>query len=544
MSDVQTIIKDLLRRANVDASKIDVSAISKFVKGIGVGQRGTIRESLEDVINLFQIDAVESNGVLKFTTRGKSSVVTLTKDDLVPINNDPNEVVNVTRKQWFDLPDRIDLVFPDYGNEYDFSTESGNRSVLPTNNSKTVQTNVVLTSVDAKTIAEVFLDTAWQEKFLFSFNTYLKHAYLEPGDVITLTYYNRNWLIRLTKVKTTGSVLELEGISSDIGTYSQPQVTGSTSRPVVTVSFADDTTLVILDIPLVNEASDVPGYFVAVRKLSTDINWRYADIYKSTNNVSFASDQTIGLSSISGTANTILPSPPSTIYPDLSSVVTVTLGGGTLASNTLDNLLNGSNAAVLGDELLQFTTATLIGPSTYTLSGFLRGRRGTEWATGTHQIGERFVLLGSEVANRDISSGEIGAQIYLKAVSNGQTESDVTATAFTPASIRLKPFSPVEIKGTRDVSNNLTITWVRRSRIGGEWKDLIDVPLGEASESYQVDIMNGSTVVRTLTSTSPTASYSAANQTTDFGSPQSSLTVKVYQMSATVGRGTAGTATV
>jgi hypothetical protein len=36
---------------------------------------------------------------------------------------------------------------------------------------------------------------------------------------------------------------------------------------------------------------------------------------------------------------------------------------------------------------------------------------------------------------------------------------------------------------------------------------------------------------------SPTAEYSAAEQTSDFGSLQSSVAVKIYQLSGIVGRG-------
>ena len=68
--------------------------------------------------------------------------------------------------------------------------------------------------------------------------------------------------------------------------------------------------------------------------------------------------------------------------------------------------------------------------------------------------------------------------------------------------------------------------------------------VGEASEAYDVDVMNGGTVVRTLTATSSTVTYTAAQQTTDFGSPQSSVTVRVYQRSAVIGRGFPGIATI
>ncbi len=102
------------------------------------------------------------------------------------------------------------------------------------------------------------------------------------------------------------------------------------------------------------------------------------------------------------------------------------------------------------------------------------------------------------------------------------------------------------IAGERDGSNNLTVTWVRRARLYAEWADGIDVPLDEPSEAYELDVLNGGgAVVRTITSlSSATASYSAADQTTDFGAPQPSVAVNVYQISSRVGRGFPGQATV
>jgi hypothetical protein len=71
------------------------------------------------------------------------------------------------------------------------------------------------------------------------------------------------------------------------------------------------------------------------------------------------------------------------------------------------------------------------------------------------------------------------------------------------------------------------------------------VPLNEASEAYEVDILDGTgQVVRPLSSTSPSVIYSAADQTTDFGSLQGAIAIAVHQLSASVGRGFAGRATL
>jgi len=101
----------------------------------------------------------------------------------------------------------------------------------------------------------------------------------------------------------------------------------------------------------------------------------------------------------------------------------------------------------------------------------------------------------------------------------------------------------VHIAGTRD-AGDLTITWIRRARLNAEWRDLYDVPIDEPTESYEIDILDGDDVVRTLTATTTTVEYTSAQQTTDFGSPQASVSVAIYQISSRIGRGHAGTATI
>ena len=85
--------------------------------------------------------------------------------------------------------------------------------------------------------------------------------------------------------------------------------------------------------------------------------------------------------------------------------------------------------------------------------------------------------------------------------------------------------------------SGVTLSWIRRTRIGGDGWGL-DVPLGEEREAYEVDILSGGAVVRTLASDAPSVLYAAADELADFGTPQGSLSVAIYQLSTTVGRGT------
>lgn len=98
----------------------------------------------------------------------------------------------------------------------------------------------------------------------------------------------------------------------------------------------------------------------------------------------------------------------------------------------------------------------------------------------------------------------------------------------------------------RNVSagGDLTLTWVRRTRIGGDSWDVVEVPMGEADESYEIEILDEGVVKRVLNSTGPAVVYAAAEQVIDFGTPRSAYSVRVYQMSAVVGRGAPLEATV
>ena len=123
----------------------------------------------------------------------------------------------------------------------------------------------------------------------------------------------------------------------------------------------------------------------------------------------------------------------------------------------------------------------------------------------------------------------------------------------------LRPFSVAHVDQpwrTPRTPGDLTIRWTRRSRAlaADSWGGL-EVPLAEELEAYEVEIIDpGSgpgqalpTVKRVLSTATTSAVYTAAQQTADWGGPLGpgdSLDIRIYQLSALVGRGTAKTVTI
>jgi len=193
--------------------------------------------------------------------------------------------------------------------------------------------------------------------------------------------------------------------------------------------------------------------------------------------------------------------------------------------------------------VIQFANAELVAERTYALSRLLRGQAGTEWAMASPlPAGSSFVLLDQHIVPVASGIDTLERTVQLRIVAAGRDHADPAALVLplTPKATALRPLAPVHLNAGR-AAGGVTFSWVRRTRTDGDnWVG--EVPLGEDSEQYVLDILSGPAVVRSIIVAAPMALYASADELSDFGTPQSILRVRVAQLSATVGHGFAAEA--
>ena len=186
-----------------------------------------------------------------------------------------------------------------------------------------------------------------------------------------------------------------------------------------------------------------------------------------------------------GTALSPLAAASPLLYDRHSSVV-VDLAAAdlTLTEATMRQLAMGANRALLGNEIVQFASAEPLGEGQWRLSGFLRGRGGTESEVNQHAAGDVFALLdGTGTLLSPEAVGDLpGAAVV--AISLG--DSLPVSAAIDLRGIGIRPLSPVHPRWSLDPDGSHRLAWVRRARGGWLWQDGVDVPLGEQSEAYDV----------------------------------------------------------
>ncbi len=536
-SNIAAIVKDLSLRSGLQAVDIDVSKISEMLDGYVISHQQTIREAIEVLRKAYFFDTVESDNILLCIPRGGDVAVSIDEVDIIPVNE---ELCKITRTQEIELPKHINVVYLNRLANYQTSTQYSQREITSSREVETLDFPLVISDQIAKNIADITLFSDWTGRTGYSFDLPIKYAQLDPSDVITLTISGVAHRMRIISTYIgTPSIVRVSAVAEDISNYDFYNTAGSSNNILLQENTSiPQTKLEMLDLPLFpSDDNDKAVMRLAGTGLAS--GWGGAVVYRSDDNgANYSRFASLENPAAIGTASTVLSNASSAVFDEKNTVTVILLGNAQLQSVTELAVLNGANVALLGNEIIQFKTATLINDGKYALSGLLRGRLGTEWAISSHSAGEKFVLLDGSISKQIISSNMIGLLRQYKAVTVGNSLTSASAENFTYSGVALKPYSPVQITGTRDGSGNLTINWVRRTRGGGEWRDNVDVPLNETSELYDVEIMNGATVVRSfLGLTSPTANYSAAQQTTDFGSAQASVSVKIYQISGAVGRG-------
>lgn len=544
MASLANVVEDLCVRAGLSSTDLDVSLLSGDVDGFVVSNRASIRSTLQKLQEAFFFDTVESGGKIKFVPRGGSSVATITEDDLVEIAEDV--YVEIIRREDRELPRTLNVIYIAKNGEYQQSNQEALRQIADTGESVNIVIPIVMTGTKAKQIADATLFSFWIERLRFSFAVSRKYFYLEPGDIITLSMDDGLlYTVRITKTVMDNQKLSIEGLQADDAVYTQTNSAGDDTVTPVIETIPGDTILHLMDIPLIRETDDTAGFYAAVTKETP--GWKGSQLYNSSNGTDYTFLSSMLFSNPHGTVATALAD-GQPYFIDRKTEIVVVMIDGVLSSVTEEDLYNGLNGALLGSEIVQFQNAELVAANTYKLTNILRGRLGTEDQTSLHTTNEDFILLNSTGSNFvRINTGLdlIGATKFYKAVSIGTTISDTTAETFVNNGRSLQPYSPVRLTGVRNTSGDLTITWVRRTRYSGGWNSSIEIPLNETTESYEIDIVDGSNVVlRTLYSTSETVTYTAAQQTTDFGSPQTIIKVRVHQMSSRIGRGTKAEATL
>ncbi|MGV6819388.1 MAG: baseplate multidomain protein megatron [Parvularcula sp.] len=502
---------------------VNAEACADLVAGYGVSRPMAAREAIEPLLDYYQLDSVETAGVMSVRPRSGRVDATRPAGDLVERGGGP---ISIERAQSEDLPNALSLTFVDGFSDYDPATLHLTNPAFSLGRTLFVDVALVLEEAEAAARAGALLAEALAMQTRCSFSLSPDDVTLEPSDVLFLTETDQPLTVRIVTIQD-GDARDVEAVVTDGGLYSVEVSGGPPNRPTGIVSYGTPVAE-LLDVPILPDGVDAPVLTLA----------SYADPWPGGVLVLRAQTQfaTIAAPSQMGRLTAALPGGVTSRW-DYGSHIALDLLAGSLSSAEEEAVLEGTNRALIRSrtgewEVLGFRTATLLGDGTWELSGLLRGLRGTEEeAMAGADAGARIVFLSGAEETIAVNPDILGTEDVWQAGPATATPGayPYSAQDFTPQGLTLRPFSPVHGEASA-TGSHIQASWTRRSRIGGDNWSAETVPLGEASEAYRVRAYSAAAVLLAeWTVTSPTLDADVSGATH----------LEIAQISASFGPGRA-----
>ena len=509
--------------------------------GMVVSSSKSHRENIEQLMMFANFGASEIDGKVIFRLKTDYPVYEVNSSEWGAREGSVGEDNNysIVRKHDLELPRSCTIAYISIDKDYQQGTQTAIRPNCNSQNTISLTLDLALTDAQAKALAEQKLYELWVRRTTFTGNLGPRWSFLAPGYILDTVISSRARKIQLIRVSVgANGIVKVEG--SDIGGNTYTIASRNTDNEINQSPSVDPSAVQfeILDMsrPVVDATSDSVVYFAA-----TGSPYIGVAVYETRDSgASWTLKNSAVSRAVMGKVTTLLGSGTTEVW-DHANVITVQVVAGTLESRPEIDVLNGYNAAMVGNEVIQFKSAVLVAVNTYVLSGLLRGRLGTEDQIYTHEVNERFVLLDSVaigVMSAPMAEWYADKRYKIAPLTKDIHDSLAIDVTFRNTARIFQPWSVCHVKGSRNAAGDLTVTWIRRDRANTVWLDRVDMPLSELSELYEVDIIDeGDIVLRTFQVSSPTVTYTAAQQIADFTAVQSAVKLRLYQISSIRGRG-------
>ncbi|MEN5082208.1 glycoside hydrolase/phage tail family protein [Bosea sp. TWI1241] len=512
----------------------DEIAVDGFLDGYVLDRPLSARQVLEPLAHAYGFDATMTSGRLRFRGRAGAVVRHLTADDIVPDRE--GRPYEIRRAEESELPRELRLAHIDGDNGYRRAAARSRRLAGGARRESAVDTAIVTRRAEGQRLADQRLQELWAGRETLEIALSPRLIALEPGDVVSLDVDGRPRLFRLTRI-ADGAVRMASARAVEPAIYAPAPVASDTgTKPHVVPRVAGRPDALLFDLPLA--LSEPPALLLLAAQADP---WPGAlAVWRAAADLPFELAGLVETPSIMGeTLSALGPGP--LWRGDRLGAVDIRLRGGILASVDWVAALGGANAFALIDaagmvEIVTAARAELIGDRSFRLSGLLRGLGGSEAMASRHlPAGARVVVLDGAALPLATRLDDVGRHWRYRV---GPVTADIAMRELsaTVGAAALRPLAPVHPKARRG-PDGVRLSWIRRTRTGGDSWELAEVPLGETSERYRIVIHRDGAAIRTIETDTPVFDYAQATELADFGQKQALLDVAIAQIGAVTGEG-------
>jgi len=533
-ASLAAVVTQIADRSNF--SNVDVRNLHGSVRGYIVDGAQSARQSLQPLMLSHGFECSEIGDNIVFKNRLGSTPLGLGEAELASDNR--SNAISYTRTPDLELSSQVQVNYYQAENAYQLGAAS---AVIPDQSEPTVTSldvPIALSTSEGSNVAARFLSEAHIARDEATFSLPPSMLDITVGDIVTFGTGNADKLFRIDRLEETKE-RSCHAVRVEHGVYQQGgAVECSVQAPSLTLPAP--AYIEFLDLPLITGEEIAHAPHIAAMGLP----WVGSlSVYLSSSDSGYVLDKEIQSPSVVGTTLSGLQRQ----QPDrwsTSDRLRVRVPSGVLESRSRDDVLNGANIAAIRGvehadwELFQFRNAELVGPREYELSILLRGQLGTDGVMpDLHPSGSDFVLINGNSVQPSLTSAARGLDRHYRIGPSNLGYDDPSFEHFVESfdGVGLRPYAPAHLSARWADNGDLKLSWIRRTRIGGDSWQGTEVPLGEDAENYLIRITSATSGIREFFVEAPSFEYLSSEISSDAASAP--FEIEVAQVSSQFGPG-------
>ncbi|MBX3597061.1 MAG: glycoside hydrolase/phage tail family protein [Rhizobiaceae bacterium] len=486
----------------------DVSEVSGTANGYLIADPTTARSALESLVEVFRLDVWDTPERLVFADATAVRPAKPVKDLVL---DEDAASIEVERTPDGDLPAEMVIAYRDPLLAYQSATARQRRPGASGSRQTFINYQGALDGALAATLLDTRINDLWSDRETVRFAVPASDVNVSPGAHVTIEALGgQEYVVQQIEEGLTKAV---------VARRARPNVptarTHQLPSPAIPTLVGGKPLVVMLDLPMMNGTVAATDQF---RVAAWQKPWTSQTVYASPESSGFELRTTLREAAKMGAlVSALVPAAEGRF--DMRNFIEAELFASEIASVSRLGLLNGANAVAIRAqnglwEIAQFELAEEVAPDRWRLGNLLRGQLGTgDAAAAGAAIGARIVVLDTAVVSAGLKKIESGLLLNWRVgpVGSDLSEESMAAISTTGGLRALRPLSPVHLRCSRLNTGDLELSWVRRGRIDADDWEVAEIPLGEETETYKLEVRNSAGLkVREAEVVKPGWSYTAA----------------------------------
>ena len=206
-SNLNVVLLDICKKANLKPNQIDVGKINNDIIGFCIFDSSTAKDIIKDLSKLYQFSLCEIERKIAFVPKQSREVNQIDGGDIVIKQDDMQSTFLIYKLSNEEIISEVKLNYILYDQEYILTNTNAKNYQLNHSNEFCIDASIILTEPEADVMVQKLLNDLGIQDIIVSFILPIMYAFLKPNDLVQIEHKSHHYILEIVKI-------EIEGIST------------------------------------------------------------------------------------------------------------------------------------------------------------------------------------------------------------------------------------------------------------------------------------------------------------------------------------------